>query len=130
MKSLIVDDDFFCRRVLQTILANHGACHVAINAYEALFAFEQAYDEEAPYDVICLDIMMPDMDGQEALKRIRAFERKKGILATDGTKIIMATALDDNENIKRAFKEQCEAYLIKPISKTKLEKTLTDFGLI
>lgn len=130
MKSLIVDDDFFSRRVLQTIFSSHGECHVAVDGKEALYAFEQAIAEEAPYDIICLDIMMPEMDGQEVLKKIREFEEKKGIFGGDCVKIIMTTALDDSENIKIAFREQCEAYLIKPISKSKLTQILADFNLI
>lgn len=130
MKSLIVDDDFFSRRILQAILANYGEAHVAVDGEEALFAFNQAIAEETPYDVICLDIMMPGMDGQEVLKRIRQIEESKNRLGDDSTKIIMTTALDDSENIKNAFREQCESYLIKPISKSKLLKILADFKLI
>jgi len=130
MKSLIVDDDFFNRRILQSMLAGYGEAHVAVDGREALFAFEQAIAEEAPYDTICLDIMMPEMNGQEVLKIIRQIEEKKNIPSDKSVKIIMTTALDDCENIKTAFKEQCEAYLIKPISKSKLLKILSDFGLI
>lgn len=130
MKSLIVDDDFFSRRILQTMLAGYGECHVAVDGKEALFAFKQALAEETPYDVICLDIMMPEMSGQEVLKKIREIEASKNILGSGSAKVIMTTALDDKENIKTAFREQCESYLIKPISKTKLINTLTEFGLI
>lgn len=130
MKSLIVDDDFFSRRILQTMLAGYGECHVAVDGKEALFAFKQALAEEAPYDVICLDIMMPEMSGQEVLKKIREIEASKNIMGSGSAKVIMTTALDDKENIKTAFREQCESYLIKPISKTKLINTLTEFGLI
>lgn len=130
MKSLIVDDDFFSRRVLQTILSVYGECHVAVDGKEALFAFEQAMAEESPYDVVCLDIMMPEISGQEVLKKIRELESRKGLIGSDSTKIIMTTALDDSDSIKEAFREQCESYLIKPISKTKLIKILTDFGLV
>lgn len=130
MKSLVVDDDFFSRRILQSIIAVYGECHIAIDGKEALFAFKQALAEESPYDVICLDIMMPGIDGQQVLKEIREMEEKKGILGCDGVKIIMTTALDDKDNIKQAFREQCEAYMIKPISKSKLVKILTDFELI
>lgn len=130
MKSLIVDDDFFSRRVLQTIFSSYGECHVAVDGKEALFAFEQALAEESLYDVVCLDIMMPEMDGQEVLKKIREMEEKKGILGKDSVKVIMTTALEDSDNIKKAFREQCESYLIKPISRAKLIKILTDFGLI
>lgn len=130
MKSLIVDDDFFSRRILQTILSSYGECHVAVDGKEAIFAVEQAIAEESPYDLICLDIMMPEMDGQEVLKTIRQIESRKNISGNDGVKIIMTTALDDSGNIKEAFREQCEAYLIKPISKSKLLKIIEDFGLI
>lgn len=130
MKSLIVDDDFFSRRILQTMLAGYGECHVAVDGKEALFAFKQALAEETPYDVICLDIMMPEMTGQEVLKKIREIEASKNILGSNSSKVIMTTALDDKENIKAAFREQCESYLIKPISKTKLVNALTEFGLI
>lgn len=130
MKSLIVDDDFFSRRVLQTVLSAYGESHVAIDGQEALFAFEQALAEEAPYNLICLDIMMPGMDGQEVLKKIREIEEQKGILGHDSVKIIMTTALDDSDSIIKAFREQCESYLIKPISKSKLAKILVDLELI
>lgn len=130
MKSLIVDDDFFSRRILQSILSTYGESHVAVDGREALFAFEQAIAEETPYNLICLDIMMPEMDGQEVLKNIRQIENKKNIVGDNEVKIIMTTALDDSDNIKAAFREQCESYLIKPISKSKLVKVLQDFGLI
>lgn len=130
MRSLVVDDDFFSRRILQTMLAEYGEAHVAVDGKEALFAFKQALAEENPYDVVCLDIMMPEMDGHEVLKEIRSIEENKNIFGNDSTKVIMTTALDDSDNIKSAFREQCESYLIKPISKSKLIKILTDFGLI
>lgn len=130
MKSLVVDDDFFSRRILQSIMASYGECHIAVDGKEAVFAFNQALAEEKPYDVICLDIMMPGADGQEVLKQIREIEQKKNILGNDSVKIIMTTALDDSENIKQAFREQCESYLIKPISKSKLVEILEKFSLI
>lgn len=130
MKSLVVDDDFFSRRILQSILAQYGECHIAVDGNEAIYAFKQAIAEESPYAVVCLDIMMPGIDGQEVLKQIREIEAKKNILGNDATKVIMTTALDDSQNIKTAFRDQCEAYLIKPIAKSKLVSILTDFGLI
>lgn len=130
MKSLVVDDDFFNRRILQAVLANYGECHIAVDGKEAIYAFEQALAEEQPYNVICLDIMMPEMDGHEVLNKIREIEKKKNILGENSAKVIMTTALDDSDTIKQSFREQCEAYLIKPIAKSKLEKILVDFGLV
>lgn len=130
MKSLVVDDDFFSRRILQAILTKYGECHVAVDGKEALFAFKQALAEETPYDVICLDIMMPEMNGQEVLHEIRKTEESKKLLGSASAKIIMTTALDDSENVKKAFREQCECYLIKPIHQSKLIKILEDYKLI
>ena len=82
------------RRLLQAILAPHGACHVAVGGREALEAFKMALKDKQPYNLICLDIMMPEMDGQEVLKEIRRTEDELGISGCDRAKIIMTTALD------------------------------------
>ena len=79
MKTLIVEDEFTSRRLLQKILAAYGECDIAIHGKEALEAFRLARDEREPYDLICLDIMMPEMDGQETLKMIRKTEEEMGI---------------------------------------------------
>lgn len=130
MKSLVVDDDFFCRRILQNLLANYGESHIAINGNEAILAFEQAHIEKEPYDVICLDIMMPGINGQEVLKAVREYELKNNIHGSDCVKIIMTTVADDLDNIFQSFREQCESYLIKPINKSKLIDILNDLKLI
>ena len=62
------------------------------------------------------------MNGQETLKQIRLIEKEQGKYDIDGTKIIMTTCLDDSDNIKMAFREQCESYLVKPIDRQKLIK--------
>ncbi len=130
MKSLVVDDDFFCRRILQNLLANYGESHIAVNGEEALLAFEHAHNENEPYDVICLDIMMPGISGQDVLAKIRDYESKNNILGQDCVKVIMTTVADDVENIFKSFREQCESYLIKPINKIKLLNVLGSFNLI
>ena len=130
MKILIVDDDFSSRKILLKYLSDYGQCDIAVNGKEAVDAFKIAIDEWEAYDLVCLDIMMPEMDGQQALKEIRQIENEKGKFGTDGAKIIMTTALDDSDNIKTSFREQCEAYLIKPIIKDKLVQKLESLGFI
>ncbi|NCC53452.1 MAG: response regulator, partial [Spartobacteria bacterium] len=71
MKTLIVDDDFTNRILLQAIMEEYGVAHIAVNGREAVDAVCMAMDDGVPYDLVCLDIMMPEMDGQEALKAIR-----------------------------------------------------------
>lgn len=130
MKVLIAEDDFISRRLLQAIVSPYGACEFAVNGREAIEAFQLAWEEGAPYDLICLDIMMPEIDGHEVLQKIRTLEEERGIYGKSGVKVIMTTALSDPRVIMRAFKEQCEAYLIKPIDKQKLLDTIKEFGLI
>ena len=83
-----------------------------------------------PYDLICLDIMMPEMDGQEALKEIRQMEEKAGITGSDFTKIIMTTALADKANVVKADSRGCDYFLVKPIQKAKLQEELRKLKLI
>ena len=74
MKIMIADDDFVCRMLLQKLLSPLGECVTVINGLEAINAFRVALSEKAPFDLLCLDIMMPEMDGQDALKAIRRIE--------------------------------------------------------
>jgi two-component system, chemotaxis family, chemotaxis protein CheY len=130
MRTLIVEDDFISRRLIQAILTPYGTCDVVVNGKEAVEAFQMSLVEGNKYDLVCLDIMMPEMDGLEVLREIREIERELEITGLDGVKVIMVTALDDFENIKTAFNQQCEAYLIKPIIKEKLIDTLKEIHLI
>jgi two-component system chemotaxis response regulator CheY len=130
MRTLIVEDDFTSRLLLQTFLAKYGECHIAVNGREAVNAFRSAREHGQAYDLICMDIMMPEMDGQAAAKTIRAIEEVGGTLSTHGAKIIMTTALDDAKNVFQSFDSLCDAYLFKPIDTGKLLGHIKEFHLI
>ncbi len=130
LRVLIVEDDFTCRILLQEVMNRYGVCHIATNGFEALVAFQEAIQSGAPYDLVFLDIMMPEMDGQETLKRIRAIETDEGIMVGKGVRIIMATSHADSKNILESFNELCDAYLIKPIQVHKLISELKKLELI
>ncbi len=130
MKTLIVEDDFTSRLLLQAILSPYGECHIAVNGREAIDAFISARNDGIPYDLICLDIMMPEMDGQAALKEIRSIETENGILSSSGVKIVMTTALGDPKNVIASFMELCDAYIIKPVEKARLLDIISNMGLI
>ncbi len=129
MKCLIVEDDFAARKLLQIYLSDYGDCFVAVNGREAVEAVREALDKGVPYDLICLDIMMPEMDGQEALKEIRRIESEHGIRGLDSVKVIMTTVLEDSKNIAEAFKSGCEGYLNKPIKKEEFFGEIRSLGL-
>jgi PleD family two-component response regulator len=64
MKFLIVDDEFVSRKKSQKILSQYGECDVALNGLEALNAYVRAHNENDPYNLIFLDIDMPDLNGR------------------------------------------------------------------
>ena len=130
MKSLIVEDDFTSRLIIQRLLTRYGECHMAVNGREAVAAFSDAISSNEPYSLICLDILMPEMNGYQALKEIRAIETENGIMIGDGVKIIMTTALGDMNSKLTALNESCDAYLVKPLDVGKMLETLQHFKLI
>lgn len=130
LKVLIVEDDFISRRILKEILSPYGNCDMAKDGEEAIRAFYLGWEEQAPYDLICMDIMMPEMDGQEALKRIRDMEKEMGIIGSKEVKVIMVSALDDPKNVIEAFhKGGATSYIVKPINKKNLIDEIQKLGL-
>jgi two-component system chemotaxis response regulator CheY len=130
MKCLIVEDDFAARKLLQTHLSDYGDCFIAVNGHEAVKVFQEALKQRQPFDLICLDIMMPEMNGHDALKEIRRIEQEQGIKGLDGVKVIMTTALGDSKNVMGAFRTGCEVYIVKPVKKEKLLEEIEKLGLI
>jgi len=129
MKTLIVEDDRTSRLLLIKLLTPYGAVHAAANGKEAVEAVRVSLETGEKYELICLDIMMPEMDGQTALKRIRDMEACYGCVPSTAAKILMTTALNDMTNVAGAYKSLCDAYLVKPIDKAKLLLELRKLGL-
>jgi two-component system chemotaxis response regulator CheY len=129
LRMLLVEDDFASRLLLQTFLSRYGECHVAVNGREAVEAFSSAYERGQRYDLICMDIMMPEMDGREAVRQIRAFEETRGVSSNHGAKIIMTTALNDIREVGRCFNELCDAYFTKPVDLSKLLNQMISWNL-
>ncbi len=130
MKALIVEDDFTSRLLLQTLLSRYFDCHVAVNGTEAVEAFRVARESGCGYDLICMDIMMPEMDGKAALREIRAREEAAGVLTREAVKVIMTTAVSDIRTVMSTFHDLCDAYLFKPIDTAKLLEQLRLFALL
>ena len=122
MKFLIVDDEFVSRKKSHKILSRYGECDVAINGLEALNAFARAHNENDPYNLIFLGIDMPDLDGNQVLKKIRKWEKSRDISQSDIVKIVMISADDSKESIKASLKPGYETYIAKPINREKLAK--------
>jgi two-component system chemotaxis response regulator CheY len=130
LKILIIEDDFMVRQVLRDILEQYGTVDIAVNGEEAIQAFRIAWRKEAPYDLLWMDIMMPIMDGNEALIKIREIELSLGIVGSEEVKVIMISALDDAKTVVKAYsKGGATSYIVKPIEKERLISEMRSIGL-
>jgi len=130
MRTLVVEDNFINRQLMMKMLSPLGQSDVAMNGKEAVIAFQKSLEEGPRYDLICLDIMMPEMDGHEALVEIRRLEQEHGISHADRTKILMTTAVDACRSKKEAEASGSDGYLTKPIMKVRLYEELEIIELI
>lgn len=128
MRSLVVEDDATNRKLLQTFLSRYGECDIAVDGKEAVDTVDRAHRNHQGYDLVCMDLRMPQLDGQEAIREIRKQEAASGVLKA--AKIIVTTIHTDTEDIATALLGRCNAYLVKPIDTAKLKKELKALGLI
>jgi len=124
MKILIVEDDLSSRKFLYKFISRYGECDITVDGMEGLDAYLIALDEGEPYDLVCLDIMMPKVDGVKVLKTIREIEKQRNIEDKQKVKIIMTTALNDVNIVNNSFDSGCEVYATKPIDIKKLENVM------
>jgi len=131
MKALIVDDDFYSRNMIHEILRPVAHCDIAVNGEEAIEAFRRALMVKEPYDLICLDLLMPELDGQQALREIRAIEKEFDVAMQSEVKVVVTTMLDDQKETHDAFfLGGATSYLVKPIDEDKLMGEVKSLGLI
>jgi two-component system chemotaxis response regulator CheY len=130
LKVLIVEDDFPSCKILEEYLSEYGDCITAGNGAEGVEAFKNALDAGAPYDLVCLDIMMPEMDGHQVLRTIRQIEQGHGIFDPGGVSVIMTTAKDRSRDMIEAFDEGCASYIVKHVEQEKLCAEMRKLDLI
>ncbi|MFZ1085734.1 MAG: response regulator [Terracidiphilus sp.] len=128
MRSLVAEDDVTSRMLLKKILSAYGECDVVVDGREAVQAVKDAREKHQKYDLVCLDLGMPVMDGQQALREIHNQDVAAGELRS--TKIFITTGQSDMKSITNALIGKCNAYLMKPINPEKLRCELKEFGLI
>jgi two-component system chemotaxis response regulator CheY len=131
LKCLIVDDDELGRELTLQYLDNISSCDVAANGCEAMELFEAALDGGTPYDLIMLDLLMPEMNGYETGAAIRQMEKERGITGTSRVNIIIISSVNTPQEIVRAYMtSHSAAHLSKPVRPEKLRTTLVALGLI
>jgi len=131
MKCLIVEDDKVSSQVLQKMMSRHGTYDVVVNGQEAVDLFRLAHESNSAYDLILMDIMMPEIDGLQSVLAIRKIEVLMNIPMTKKVKVVMTTSLDDPRTIMKAlYESDANSYLIKPIRLQKLEDELRALKLV
>jgi len=130
MRTLVVEDDLVMREFYKEVLGEYGSVDFAENGAVAIDVFTNSHEKGHPFDLVCLDIVMPELDGLEVLKSFRKQEEDRGILGLAGTKIIICSGLGDSKSVLGAFRDGCEAYLVKPFDKRMLLTKLVKLGLV
>ena len=120
MRILIAEDDFASRKFMLKFLSKFGECDLTVDGMEAVDAYLMALEANDPYDLVCLDIMMPVMDGLTAAKMIRASGRSDA-----GTiPIIAMSANAFTDDIEKSHAAGMNAHLVKPLDMEKLKETI------
>ena len=129
MKILIVDDEAVSRAKLKLIMETFGDCETAGSGKDALAAFINACKEKDPFDLIMLDIGLPDKDGTRVLSEIRAIEKE--LLGSYGkkVKILMVTSMKDKNSIITSIQSGCNDYIVKPFDLNIVTKKLEKIGI-
>ena len=115
MRILIVDDDDPNRKLLTDIVSKLGECEAAAGGQNALSAFKKAWEEWRPFNLIFLDVLMPEMDGRQVLHKIREIEKDKKISDQHQARIIMVTGVSEEETDMDCVKNGCDEFIVKPI---------------
>lgn len=131
VRCLVVDDDELERELIALYLENVAVCEMAENGLKAVEMFRDAFKGGNRYDLIILDIMMPEMDGHAAAKEIRLVEKEGGVSIMDGVNIIVITSLNTPHDVIQAYlSASSAAHMVKPVTPQKLIKILHKLGMI
>lgn len=130
MRTLVIEDGLCSAELTQKHMEAYGECDVAYTGEAGMDKYYESLNTNNPYALILLDITLPVMDGYQVLHKIRMYEEKNELYGEDSTKILMLSAHNDHKTIMRAFREQCEGYVIKPVTKEKILKCLKEIEMI
>jgi len=130
MKILIAEDDSTSCLFMKRYLSRYGTCDVAMNGLETIELVKVSIELGKHYDLICLDIMMPKVNGLKALRIIRELENASLPSGMNAAKIILTTALNDKETVEEAYRYGCNNYAWKPIDIERFDEILKELELI
>jgi putative nucleotidyltransferase with HDIG domain len=129
VKILIVDDDPVTRSLLKKQISDLAECREAESGQAAVEAYRDSLEKNDPFQIITLDIMMPDMDGQKVLETIRGIEKEKNLTKKERVRILMISSRSDKETIITCVRLGCDDYIAKPFERDIIIKKMKKLGL-
>lgn len=130
IRCLVVDDDELGRELIAHYLKGVAKCDQAEDGAKAVEMFRAAFEGGDPYDLVILDIVMPEMDGHTAAKEIRLIEKEWGVPINSGVDIIILSVLNTPNDVIQAYvSARSAAHLVKPVQPEKLLATLGKLGI-
>ncbi|MGD9042528.1 MAG: response regulator [Desulfobacterales bacterium] len=130
MRILVVDDDAPNRKLLTDIASKMGECEGAEGGQEALSAFKKAWEDWRPFNLIFLDVLMPDLDGREVLLKIREIEKEKKVSEQHQVRVIMVTGVSEEETVLDCLRNGCDEFIVKPIDILLVLEKMKKLGLM
>ncbi len=129
MNILVVDDEIVSQKKMVKILSGFGTCDGVKTGKAALRAVKTALESWKLYNLITLDVSMPDISGVEVLDAVRKMETDRGLADDEKSKILMVTSHSDIETVK-ACVGKCNGYIIKPFNREVMTQKIKRTGLI
>jgi len=130
MRCLIVDDDPVSRLMIRGYLAPLFDCDVVQDGASAVSAHFSALQKREPYDLLCLDIVMPGLNGFQVLQAIKDRESELKIPRQNRIKIVTISGCSRSETAEQALSTGVDAHLNKPLSRDELFCGLREGGLL
>ena len=127
MRSLAIDDEFVVLSKMVAMLESFGQCDAAMTSRQALDLFRRALEEARPYDLVTIDINLPDMSGIMLLGRLNEEEGRR---SAPRARKLMVTAESTMLNVLASASADCDGFLAKPLRRAVLSEKLVDLGLL
>jgi two-component system chemotaxis response regulator CheY len=128
---LVVEDEDMSRLMLQDFLAEFSSCDVAVNGKEGLQMFENALNEGKPYDLMCVDLIMPEMNGLALVRKVREIEKTHPLFSDFRTRVFIITSSDSTwDKADFLLENLCDDYIVKPFSRGALSGSLHSHGMV
>ncbi len=131
MKILIIDDDASSRQMFRAYFEQFGQCDTSSQGYDGITAYKNAINQGQAYDLVVIDIILPDLSGDKIMEIIRTEEDLHKISDLSRSKIVLTTSLDDeiNRQIAEKLTKGLETYYVKSFAVEGLSEKLAELGI-